>query len=100
MLRPPIPVPQTLTSSFPSSHSYRGLTLVLTFLSYTSYHLSRKPISIVKVSSSLTTAVGTGSLERAHGDGGADSTSISPPVSLPAEPAAPQLLDLGPKPPQ
>ncbi|XP_009068384.1 PREDICTED: sugar phosphate exchanger 2, partial [Acanthisitta chloris] len=27
---------------------YRGLTLVLTFLSYTSYHLSRKPISIVK----------------------------------------------------
>ncbi|NWS35950.1 G6PT3 protein, partial [Polioptila caerulea] len=32
----------------PSSHSYRGLTLVLTFLSYTSYHLSRKPISIVK----------------------------------------------------
>ncbi|NXP77376.1 G6PT3 protein, partial [Ramphastos sulfuratus] len=27
---------------------YRGLTLVLTFLCYTSYHLSRKPISIVK----------------------------------------------------
>uniref|UniRef100_A0A8D0G6E2 Glucose-6-phosphate exchanger SLC37A2 n=1 Tax=Sphenodon punctatus TaxID=8508 RepID=A0A8D0G6E2_SPHPU len=27
---------------------YRGLTLVLTFLFYTSYHLSRKPISIVK----------------------------------------------------
>lgn len=34
----------------PLSCSYRGLTLVLTFLSYTSYHLSRKPISIVKVS--------------------------------------------------
>ncbi|NXT23655.1 G6PT3 protein, partial [Syrrhaptes paradoxus] len=32
----------------PLSHSYRGLTLVLTFLCYTSYHLSRKPISIVK----------------------------------------------------
>uniref|UniRef100_A0A4W3HKQ6 Glucose-6-phosphate exchanger SLC37A2 n=1 Tax=Callorhinchus milii TaxID=7868 RepID=A0A4W3HKQ6_CALMI len=28
---------------------YRGFTLVLTFLCYTSYHLSRKPISIVKV---------------------------------------------------
>uniref|UniRef100_A0A4W3H4H9 Glucose-6-phosphate exchanger SLC37A2 n=1 Tax=Callorhinchus milii TaxID=7868 RepID=A0A4W3H4H9_CALMI len=27
---------------------YRGFTLVLTFLCYTSYHLSRKPISIVK----------------------------------------------------
>ncbi|NWQ90458.1 G6PT3 protein, partial [Burhinus bistriatus] len=27
---------------------YRALTLVLTFLCYTSYHLSRKPISIVK----------------------------------------------------
>ncbi|NXD01024.1 G6PT3 protein, partial [Certhia familiaris] len=40
--------PQTLSSLLPSSHSYRGLTLVLTFLSYTSYHLSRKPISIVK----------------------------------------------------
>ncbi|NXQ36974.1 G6PT3 protein, partial [Alaudala cheleensis] len=47
-LRRLIPVPQTLTSELPSSHSYRGLTLVLTFLSYTSYHLSRKPISIVK----------------------------------------------------
>ncbi|NXL54059.1 G6PT3 protein, partial [Podilymbus podiceps] len=32
----------------PLSHRYRGLTLVLTFLCYTSYHLSRKPISIVK----------------------------------------------------
>uniref|UniRef100_A0A8C0FIW5 Glucose-6-phosphate exchanger SLC37A2 n=1 Tax=Bubo bubo TaxID=30461 RepID=A0A8C0FIW5_BUBBB len=30
------------------SGGYRGLTLVLTFLCYTSYHLSRKPISIVK----------------------------------------------------
>uniref|UniRef100_A0A672V711 Glucose-6-phosphate exchanger SLC37A2 n=1 Tax=Strigops habroptila TaxID=2489341 RepID=A0A672V711_STRHB len=31
-----------------SFYLYRGLTLVLTFLCYTSYHLSRKPISIVK----------------------------------------------------
>uniref|UniRef100_A0A8C0G193 Glucose-6-phosphate exchanger SLC37A2 n=1 Tax=Chelonoidis abingdonii TaxID=106734 RepID=A0A8C0G193_CHEAB len=31
-------------------HGYRGLTLVLTFLFYASFHLSRKPISIVKVS--------------------------------------------------
>uniref|UniRef100_A0A8C7E958 Glucose-6-phosphate exchanger SLC37A2 n=1 Tax=Nothoprocta perdicaria TaxID=30464 RepID=A0A8C7E958_NOTPE len=31
------------------SRRYRGLTLLLTFLCYTSYHLSRKPISIVKV---------------------------------------------------
>ncbi|NXW25405.1 G6PT3 protein, partial [Circaetus pectoralis] len=46
--RPPIPVPPTLTSLLALSHRYRGLTLVLTFLCYTSYHLSRKPISIVK----------------------------------------------------
>ncbi|KFW70342.1 Sugar phosphate exchanger 2, partial [Pygoscelis adeliae] len=44
---------------------YRGLTLVLTFLCYTSYHLSRKPISIVKVSSNLAPAAGRGG----HGDG-------------------------------
>lgn len=54
------PIPQTLSSLLASSPSYRGLTLVLTFLSYTSYHLSRKPISIVKVSSSLAPAVGQG----------------------------------------
>lgn len=28
---------------------YRALTFFLTFLLYTSFHLSRKPISIVKV---------------------------------------------------
>lgn len=28
---------------------YRALTFILTFLLYTSFHLSRKPISIVKV---------------------------------------------------
>uniref|UniRef100_A0A8C8F7A6 Glucose-6-phosphate exchanger SLC37A2 n=1 Tax=Oncorhynchus tshawytscha TaxID=74940 RepID=A0A8C8F7A6_ONCTS len=37
-----------LFSSDPSSGWYRGFTLFLTFLFYTSYHLSRKPISIVK----------------------------------------------------
>ena len=30
--------------------SYRGHALMLTFLVYTTYHLSRKPISVVKVS--------------------------------------------------
>uniref|UniRef100_G3QC21 Glucose-6-phosphate exchanger SLC37A2 n=1 Tax=Gasterosteus aculeatus aculeatus TaxID=481459 RepID=G3QC21_GASAC len=30
------------------SHKYRGFILTLTFLFYTAYHLSRKPISIVK----------------------------------------------------
>ncbi|NWH70688.1 G6PT3 protein, partial [Piaya cayana] len=42
------PIPLTLTPLVSPSHRYRGLTLVLTFLCYTSYHLSRKPISIVK----------------------------------------------------
>uniref|UniRef100_A0A673XNN6 Glucose-6-phosphate exchanger SLC37A2 n=1 Tax=Salmo trutta TaxID=8032 RepID=A0A673XNN6_SALTR len=37
-----------LFSSDLSSGWYRGFTLFLTFLFYTSYHLSRKPISIVK----------------------------------------------------
>ncbi|XP_041269781.1 glucose-6-phosphate exchanger SLC37A2 isoform X2 [Onychostruthus taczanowskii] len=37
-----------LLRALPRDSRYRGLTLVLTFLSYTSYHLSRKPISIVK----------------------------------------------------
>uniref|UniRef100_A0A8C0FNQ3 Glucose-6-phosphate exchanger SLC37A2 n=1 Tax=Bubo bubo TaxID=30461 RepID=A0A8C0FNQ3_BUBBB len=52
--------PPALTSPLLSPRRYRGLTLVLTFLCYTSYHLSRKPISIVKVSSSLTPAAGRG----------------------------------------
>ncbi|XP_053126087.1 glucose-6-phosphate exchanger SLC37A2 isoform X2 [Hemicordylus capensis] len=34
--------------SFPRDSRYRGLILVLTFLCYTTFHLSRKPISIVK----------------------------------------------------
>uniref|UniRef100_A0A8C5B4K4 Solute carrier family 37 member 1 n=1 Tax=Gadus morhua TaxID=8049 RepID=A0A8C5B4K4_GADMO len=33
---------------------YRAFTFILTFLLYTSFHLSRKPISIVKVTPSLT----------------------------------------------
>uniref|UniRef100_A0A8C0UG89 Glucose-6-phosphate exchanger SLC37A2 n=1 Tax=Cyanistes caeruleus TaxID=156563 RepID=A0A8C0UG89_CYACU len=37
-----------LLRALPRDSRYRGLTLVLTFLSYSSYHLSRKPISIVK----------------------------------------------------
>ncbi|XP_033990198.1 LOW QUALITY PROTEIN: glucose-6-phosphate exchanger SLC37A1 [Trematomus bernacchii] len=34
--------------SFDRDQWYRALTFILTFLSYTSFHLSRKPISIVK----------------------------------------------------
>ncbi|XP_074833158.1 glucose-6-phosphate exchanger SLC37A2 isoform X2 [Carettochelys insculpta] len=37
-----------LLRSLPRDSWYRGLTLVLTFMFYTSFHLSRKPISIVK----------------------------------------------------
>lgn len=37
-----------LVSSLSRDTCYRGLILVLTFLFYTAYHLSRKPISIVK----------------------------------------------------
>ncbi|XP_065426736.1 glucose-6-phosphate exchanger SLC37A2 isoform X2 [Chrysemys picta bellii] len=37
-----------LIRALPRESWYRGLTLVLTFLFYASFHLSRKPISIVK----------------------------------------------------
>uniref|UniRef100_A0AAY5EJP8 Glucose-6-phosphate exchanger SLC37A2 n=1 Tax=Electrophorus electricus TaxID=8005 RepID=A0AAY5EJP8_ELEEL len=37
-----------LATSFSRDSWYRGFILVLTFLFYTAYHLSRKPISIVK----------------------------------------------------
>ncbi|XP_064424740.1 glucose-6-phosphate exchanger SLC37A2 isoform X1 [Latimeria chalumnae] len=37
-----------ILTSFSRDSWYRGFTLFLTFLFYTSYHLSRKPISIVK----------------------------------------------------
>uniref|UniRef100_A0A672HKB3 Glucose-6-phosphate exchanger SLC37A2 n=1 Tax=Salarias fasciatus TaxID=181472 RepID=A0A672HKB3_SALFA len=39
-----------LITSFSRDSWYRGFILFLTFLFYTAYHLSRKPISIVKVS--------------------------------------------------
>uniref|UniRef100_A0A8C9WNK3 Glucose-6-phosphate exchanger SLC37A2 n=1 Tax=Scleropages formosus TaxID=113540 RepID=A0A8C9WNK3_SCLFO len=38
-----------LITSFSRDSWYRGFTLFLTFIFYTTYHLSRKPISIVKV---------------------------------------------------
>ncbi|XP_042199891.1 glucose-6-phosphate exchanger SLC37A2 isoform X2 [Callorhinchus milii] len=47
MPRPSLPVGGRLCL-FSRDRWYRGFTLVLTFLCYTSYHLSRKPISIVK----------------------------------------------------
>lgn len=37
-----------LVTSISRDNWYRGFTLVLTFVFYTAYHLSRKPISIVK----------------------------------------------------
>ncbi|CAG5870729.1 unnamed protein product [Menidia menidia] len=37
-----------LITSFSRDSWYRGFTLFLTFLFYTAYHLSRKPISIIK----------------------------------------------------
>ncbi|MBN3321605.1 G6PT2 protein, partial [Atractosteus spatula] len=44
----PIPPGIRLLSSFTRDQWYKAFTFVLTFLLYTSYHLSRKPISIVK----------------------------------------------------
>ncbi|KAF7652603.1 hypothetical protein LDENG_00094380 [Lucifuga dentata] len=44
----PIPPGIRLLASFNRDQWYRALTFVLTFLLYTSFHLSRKPISIVK----------------------------------------------------
>uniref|UniRef100_A0A3Q3L9G4 Solute carrier family 37 member 1 n=1 Tax=Mastacembelus armatus TaxID=205130 RepID=A0A3Q3L9G4_9TELE len=44
----PIPPGIRLLVSFDRDQWYRALTLILTFLLYTSFHLSRKPISIVK----------------------------------------------------
>ncbi|KAM4558007.1 glucose-6-phosphate exchanger SLC37A1 isoform 2-T2 [Odontesthes bonariensis] len=44
----PVPPGIRLLVSFNSDQWYRALTFVLTFLLYTSFHLSRKPISIVK----------------------------------------------------
>uniref|UniRef100_A0A4W6E0Q9 Solute carrier family 37 member 1 n=1 Tax=Lates calcarifer TaxID=8187 RepID=A0A4W6E0Q9_LATCA len=44
----PIPPGIRLLVSFNRDQWYRALTFILTFLLYTSFHLSRKPISIVK----------------------------------------------------
>ncbi|KAJ8246707.1 hypothetical protein GJAV_G00254510 [Gymnothorax javanicus] len=44
----PIPPGIRFLSSFTKDQWYRALTFSLTFLLYTSFHLSRKPISIVK----------------------------------------------------
>lgn len=44
----PIPPGIRFLSSFTKDQWYRALTFGLTFLLYTSFHLSRKPISIVK----------------------------------------------------
>ncbi|XP_035459556.2 glucose-6-phosphate exchanger SLC37A1 isoform X1 [Scophthalmus maximus] len=44
----PVPPGIRLLVSFDRDQWYRALTFILTFLLYTSFHLSRKPISIVK----------------------------------------------------
>ncbi|XP_028292489.1 glucose-6-phosphate exchanger SLC37A1 isoform X2 [Gouania willdenowi] len=44
----PVPPGIRLLVSFNRSQWYKALTFILTFLLYTSFHLSRKPISIVK----------------------------------------------------
>ncbi|KAM9364403.1 glucose-6-phosphate exchanger SLC37A1 isoform 2-T2 [Pholidichthys leucotaenia] len=44
----PVPPGIRLALSFDRDQWYRALTFILTFLLYTSFHLSRKPISIVK----------------------------------------------------
>uniref|UniRef100_A0A7N6C4N0 Major facilitator superfamily (MFS) profile domain-containing protein n=1 Tax=Anabas testudineus TaxID=64144 RepID=A0A7N6C4N0_ANATE len=66
----PVPPGIRLLVSFDRDQWYRALTFILTFLLYTSFHLSRKPISIVKselhkncssVSDLVTMASGSGS---------------------------------------
>ncbi|KAM6934618.1 glucose-6-phosphate exchanger SLC37A1 [Xenentodon cancila] len=44
----PVPPGIRLLGSFSRDQWYKALTFILTFLLYTSFHLSRKPISIVK----------------------------------------------------
>ncbi|XP_072441941.1 glucose-6-phosphate exchanger SLC37A1 isoform X4 [Chiloscyllium punctatum] len=44
----PLPLGIRFITSFTRDQCYRAFTLILTFLLYTAYHLSRKPISIVK----------------------------------------------------
>ncbi|XP_069737875.1 glucose-6-phosphate exchanger SLC37A2-like [Phaenicophaeus curvirostris] len=62
---------------------YRGLTLVLTFLCYTSYHLSRKPISIVKIRSHLTPGMGRGDVLGSPWDSGTDVVWCRPSAASP-----------------
>uniref|UniRef100_A0A3B4BJD1 Major facilitator superfamily (MFS) profile domain-containing protein n=1 Tax=Periophthalmus magnuspinnatus TaxID=409849 RepID=A0A3B4BJD1_9GOBI len=50
----PLPPGIRFLVSFNRDQWYRALTFCLTFLLYTSFHLSRKPISIVKVQSDCT----------------------------------------------
>lgn len=47
-MKAPLAPGMRLITSFSRDSWYRGFILFLTFLFYTSYHLSRKPISIVK----------------------------------------------------
>uniref|UniRef100_A0A671SK50 Solute carrier family 37 member 1 n=1 Tax=Sinocyclocheilus anshuiensis TaxID=1608454 RepID=A0A671SK50_9TELE len=49
----PIPPGTRFLASFNRDQWYRAFTFALTFLLYTSFHLSRKPISIVKVTQPL-----------------------------------------------
>uniref|UniRef100_A0A8C5BLC6 Solute carrier family 37 member 1 n=1 Tax=Gadus morhua TaxID=8049 RepID=A0A8C5BLC6_GADMO len=50
----PVPPGVRFLFTFNKDQWYRAFTFILTFLLYTSFHLSRKPISIVKVTPSLT----------------------------------------------
>ncbi|XP_068772892.1 glucose-6-phosphate exchanger SLC37A2 isoform X3 [Struthio camelus] len=60
-----------LLRALPRDSRYRGLTLVLTFLCYASYHLSRKPLSIVKSQLHLNcSAAGADRLNGSNGTAG------------------------------
>ncbi|KAM3607122.1 uncharacterized protein V6R79_002001 [Siganus canaliculatus] len=72
-----IPPGIRLLVSFDRDQWYRALTFILTFLLYTSFHLSRKPISIVKSElhkncsssiSELSSVAGSGLLPSLHSD--------------------------------
>ncbi|XP_067166294.1 glucose-6-phosphate exchanger SLC37A2 isoform X2 [Apteryx mantelli] len=65
-----------LLRALPRDSRYRGLTLLLTFLFYTSYHLSRKPISIVK--SQLHLNCSAAASDRRNGSNGTAGCSWAP----------------------
>ncbi|XP_062450612.1 glucose-6-phosphate exchanger SLC37A2 isoform X1 [Rhea pennata] len=65
-----------LLRALPRDSRYRGLTLLLTFLCYVCYHLSRKPISIVKSQLHLNCSA-TGS-ERRNASNGTGDCSWAP----------------------